>query len=598
MTAGSPVVGPTSVPEAGAGRGPGAWPWLASVAAAALVLGPALGPGSVLLRDMVFVPSPALTGRLVGLGHETPRAVPSDLVVALASHVLPAGVVQAVVLFAVLVGAGVGASRLVPASALPASAAALFAVWNPYVGERLLMGQWALLVGYAACPWVVLGAARVARGRDGALPLSLGLVVGGLGGAAAWVLLVLSAVGALAGVAVATRQVRPVVTSALRWVPLVGALALPWAVPALLRPGEPGSDPAGFDLFAPGADTLLGGVGSLVTGGGTWNVAAVPPGRGSVVGAVAAVTVVGWALGGLWLTRRGPVAQADPVATSLRAPVLGAGVAGLAVGLVSLAGASLGALARVPGGGLLRDGARELAPWLLLLAVGLGWGAAWLAATGLPRLVAVLVVLLPLVALPGLGWGVSGRLGPVQLPAEVRAVAEAADAAPGPGSVVVLPFEGTRSYAWNADRPSLTPWPRLLHRRVVVSSDLVVATPGGLRTVAGEDAYASAVRRALTLPDPLERLAALGVGWVVVDAPGVTPPEGAVRVAGEDDTALYRLPGVPVSDAEVADAFDPPTAPVLLGDAVAALAAVAAAALAVRRRDARSSRAPGPRAIG
>ncbi len=582
MIARSGTAGPRTAPSAAVGRGAGAWPWVVSVLAAVVVVGPGLGRGQVLLRDMVFVPSPALTGRLLGLGHESPRAVPSDLVVALGSHVVPAGVVQALVLLGILVGAGVGAARLAPRGAAAGSAAALVAVWNPYVGERLLMGQWALLVGYAACAWVVLGAARVARGEGRALPLAVGLVVGSLGGAAAWVLVVLSAVGAVLGVAVGTRDVRGVLGRAVRWLPLALALALPWAVPALLRPGGLASDRAGFEVFAPGADSPLGTVGSVLTGGGTWNVAAVPPGRGSAVGAVAAVLVVGWAAAGFWLTRRGPVRDADLGAAALRPAVLGAGVAGLGVALLATAGASLAPLAGLPGGGLLRDGARELAPWLVLLAVGAGWGVRWLSATGLPRAAPALAAVLPVVALPGLGWGASGALDAVEYPDDVLAVAAAADDAPGTGAVVVLPFETVRRYPWNADRPSLTPWSRLLHRRVVVSSDLVVATPAGLRTVEGEDRYADAVGRVLTAPDAARRLVELGVGWVVVDA-ATGVPGGAAPVVTGGDVALYRLPGGPAADGEVAAAYDPPTAPVVVGDVVALAAATLAVGAAARR---------------
>ena len=583
MIARSGTAGPRRASSAAVVGGPGAWPWVVSVLAAVVVVGPGLGRGQVLVRDMVFVPSPALTGRLLGLGHEAPRAVPSDLVVALASHVVPAGVVQALVLLGILVGAGVGAARLAPRGAAAGSAAALVAVWNPYVGERLLMGQWALLVGYAACAWVVLGAARVARGEGRALPLAVGLVVGSLGGAAAWVLVVLTAVGAVLGVAVGTRDVRGALGRGVRWLPLALALALPWAVPALLRPGGLASDRAGFDVFAPGADSPLGTVGSVLTGGGTWNVAAIPPGRSSAVGAVAAVLVVGWAAAGFWLTRRGPVHDAEPAAAALRPAVLGAGVAGLGVALLATAGGRLAPLAGLPGGGLLRDGARELAPWLVLLGVGAGWGVRWLSARGLPRAAPALAALLPVVALPGLGWGVSGTLAAVEYPDDVLAVAAAADDAPGAGAVAVLPFQNTRSYPWNEDRPSLSPWTRLLHRRVVISSDLVVATPAGLRTVEGEDRYADMVGQALTAPDAAGRLVELGVGWVVVDATA-SVPEGAVEVRSGGDAALYRLPGVPGADGEIAAAYDPPAIPVVVGDVVALAAAALAVRTAVRPR--------------
>lgn len=574
------------------------WPWIVSTLSAVLVLGPGLAPGFVLVRDMVFVPSPALSPRLLGIGHETPRAVPSDLVVALLSQVVPGQVVQKTLLAGVLVAAGVGAARLVPRAALPGSAAALVAVWNPYVGERLLMGQWALLVGYGACAWVVLGVARVARGQRGAIPLATGLVIGSLGGAAAWVVLVLSMLGAVAGVAVVSRIPRAVFGRVAPWLLLPVALALPWAVPALLRPGGLGSAPAGFTVFAPGSDTVLGAVGSLLTGGGTWNTSAVPPGRGSMVAAVAALLLLAWAVAGFLLTRRGPVRERYQAAGAVRAAVVGAALAGLLVAVASLGGSALEGLATVPGGGLLRDGSRELAPWVLLVAAGAGWGAAWLAATGLPKAAAGLVALLPVVALPGLGWGVSGALSSTDYPSGVLAVAAAADRAPSAGTVVVLPFETVRRYPWNGARPSLTPWPRLLERRVVVSSDLVVATSSGLRTVAGEDRYAADVRRALDDPAPAQALTRLGVGWVITDSPDARVPPGSVPVAAQREAGLYRLPGQVTDERRVRERYDPPALPVVLGDVTALLAAAAALVL-VRpmRRGSRRTATPG-RTIG
>ena len=62
--------------------------------AALLILAPLLVPGYVLSYDMVFVPRPALTRELLGLGTSVARAVPSDLLVALSGRLLPVDWVQ------------------------------------------------------------------------------------------------------------------------------------------------------------------------------------------------------------------------------------------------------------------------------------------------------------------------------------------------------------------------------------------------------------------------------------------------------------------------------------------------------------------------
>ena len=78
---------------------------------------------------------------------------------AVASHCIDGGIVVKALLVAGLWLAGWGAARLV-ATVLPESGmggqfvATTLAIWNPYVGERLLQGHWSLLLGYGCLPWV------------------------------------------------------------------------------------------------------------------------------------------------------------------------------------------------------------------------------------------------------------------------------------------------------------------------------------------------------------------------------------------------------------------------------------------------------------
>jgi len=562
----------------------------ASVLSALVIVGPGLGRGYLLVRDMVFVPDPPLTGRLLGLGHENARAVPSDLVVSLAAQVLPGQLVQKLVLLALLVAAGVGAAGLAPRGAAPGTAAALAAVWNPFVGERLAMGQWALLVGYAALPWVLRGVVDVVRSDPdrpgGRRMLAVALVVGSLGGGLAWVTI---GIGLLAGALVAVTPGRP--RDAARngaWAGILWlVLALPWAVPALVRPHRFASDPAGFGVFAPRADTVLGVLGSLVTGGGIWNSAVVTPGRGTVVGGVAALLLLAWAAAGFVLTRAGSRRSLDPGAAVYRLPVLATGAVGLLIALISTWPGLLEPLAGVPGGGLLRDGSRQLAPWALVVAVGCGWGVRWLARQGARQALPWLAALAPVAVLPALGWGLSGTFVPVTYPADVRAVAAALGSAREPGAVAVLPFEAYRRYDWNGGRSSMTPWSRLVDRRVVASSDLVVVGPAGPNRVLGEDGYATAVGRALEATEPGVALGRLGVRWVVIDAPGGAAPAGTSTVTAGPHVTLLRV-DAPV-DASWPQRYDPPAAPVVAAD-IGWLVACIGAVWATRLR--RSPRGP------
>src|SRR5690606_5100441 len=74
-----------------------------------------------------------------------------------------------------------GAAVLVPAPLTPRLVAASFYIWNPFVAERLLIGQWALLLGYAGLPWVVHAISQGRRLAVSLLPAATG------GFAATWV---------------------------------------------------------------------------------------------------------------------------------------------------------------------------------------------------------------------------------------------------------------------------------------------------------------------------------------------------------------------------------------------------------------------------
>lgn len=478
---------------------------------ALLLLTPLLGQGVVLSRDMVFVDGIPLGRQLLGVDG-VPRAVPSDLLVALGSRLLGAGLFQDLVLVALVVLAVWGAVRLAPTrSTLAACAAGTAYGWTPYLHERLLLGQWALLIGWAVLPWAV-GAARDWRAGSSGWPAVAWLAVAALGGASAVLLvgLVLVVCG------------RPLLA--------VGAtlvLSLPWVVPALLGSVAAG-DPDGVAAFAARSDTPFGVVGSLLTGGGVWAPAAVPPGRSA--GAVVALVLLVVALvGARHLPRRWLVA---------------AGLGLVLAVLGRVAGPLLRwAVVHVPASGLLRDGQKWLAPFVLVVAVGLAVGVEELAArTELRRAVLVLALLAPLAALPGAAWAEGGRLRASTVPADWERVTGQAR-----GEVLVLPWALYRAFPWNDERTVLDPATKLL-RRPVVNDDL----PLSHGDVAGEDPLGRALNPTVSLGGPL--LAALQehhVDQVLVERTargldaGTTERQtrGLRLVAQTVELALYDLPG-------------------------------------------------------
>ncbi|MGY2067503.1 hypothetical protein [Blastococcus sp. SYSU DS0619] len=513
-------------------------PWPARVLAAVvalLVTAPALAPGFVLLRDMVFVPRQDLDLDALGLGGTLPRAVPVDAVMGLLTAVVPGDLVQKAVLVGLVYAAVLGAARLVPAGpdgrrGAAGLVAGLVYGWSPYLAERLLMGHWTLLLGFAALPWIARAALRLRAGE----PRALARLVLCAAPAA------LSPTGALlaAGVVVAVLRGRRLLLACAALL----LLAFPWLVAGLLHPAGGASDPAGVAAFAARAESWGGTVLSVLGTGGIWNAGAAPASRSSLAApllalAVGALAAVGWRT----LLRRGPGRG-----------LLALGAVGLALACAAAAPAAAGLLEllvrEVPGAGLLRDGQKWAAWWALALAVGAGAGARELArragergGAAAGRAVLTAALLLPVVALPDLAWGVGGRLEPVAYPADWQRVRDLLAADEHPGDVLVLPFGSYRAFGWNDGRPQLDPAARWLPRPTVADDELVV----GGRLVGGEDRRARAVAAAAADPTALARL---GVGWVLVEegTPG-RPVPAAVRdlplVVDGTHLRLHRVPG-------------------------------------------------------
>ena len=500
---------------------------------ALLVLGPGLGPGYVLVRDMVWVPDLALRPDFLGLGSGLPRAVPSDAVVAVLDEVAPGMLLQKLVLLAALAGGGVGVTRLLgraldrdgaPAALVMRLVAVTVYGWNAFVAERLLMGQWTVLVGYAVLPWVLVGARRWRV--EGRLPRSL-LVLVPLGCLSASAGLA-TAIAVLAGAAGRGRTLRAAL--------VVVAANAPWLVSGLLHASSATSDAAAAEVFALHGEGSVPGPLAALTLGGIWNTSVQPDSRTGLLGWVALVALVGLAAIGVrsWWRR---TAARDRVA------LLACWLAGwgLAVLTWAVPGVFGWASEHVPGAGVVRDGARMLVLCAPLLAVLVAEGVRVLAAKAPAERVARValaagVVLVPVAVLPDLALGVSHRLEPADYPAAYDEARDLLD--DREGDVLVLPLSSYRAPTWNHRHLVLDPVGRYLTADYVASDVLVIdGVP-----LAGEDPRVQDATEALAQTTADERAAALariGIGAVVIDptAPGPSVPD----IAGEpllDDPVL------------------------------------------------------------
>jgi hypothetical protein len=510
-----------------------------------------MGPGYLLLRDAVSTPRSYLSDSALGL-VSAPRATPQDFAVALASHCVDGGVVVKALLVVGLWLAGWGAARLV-AKVLPEAGvggqfvAITLAIWNPYVGERLLQGHWSLLLAYGCLPWVATTMLTL-RSTDSAawtrlFGLAFWMALAGLTPTG----LILAATVGLVCAAVPIEGPggpRP------RWLcaasTLGGALmaALPWLTAAVL--GLSSADHIWARMpdvaaFAARAEPGLGTLGSLASLGGIWNGEAVPGSRTTLFAVVSAAVLLAVVVTGLPALARYRAAV-PLVVLAAAAVVLPAALAtdpGLAV-LHAVVDA-------VPGLGVLRDGQK----WVALAMPGYalaGAGAVltlqrWLSFSGAvgPALACCAALVL---SLPDLAWGVGGKVEPVHYPTDWTTVAAAINGQPA--DVAVLPVDTMRRFAWSGSAPVLDPLPRWVRADVLITGDLTISGA----TVLGEGNRARAVQRLLLAGADPHALRRAGVGWLVVElgTPGdmglAARTFERLRVAYRGrDLLLYRVGG-------------------------------------------------------
>jgi hypothetical protein len=468
-----------------------------------------------------------------------------------ASRVLPADLVQKPLLLSIFVLACSGAAALLAREPWYGRlAAGVFYAWNPFVAERLIIGQWALLLGYAGLPWVLRAVTTgpVTSWR-GAGRLGLALLPAIAGGFAAMTIsaLVVLPAAILARPAGTTQRVGQRVRAGATAVGVLAVGSLPWLIPSLLRPVY--ADPAGVAAFAARADTPFGSIGSLLMLGGMWNAQAVPAGYGGW-----------WSVFWLALVL---AAAAGYVAFGVRQhrwPGLGiAAVAGLVIASLAVTAPGRDLLRALgsfwPGFAVLRDGQQFIAPLALAEALGAGLLASWAArprtspaasedggartaANRAGLAIALALLLAPVLLLPGLAWGAAGLLRPVWYPPDWLNAARLIDGSRATGKVLLLPWTAYRRPAWNGGRALLDPWPRLLSRAMIWNDGPQV---GDFQMLA-DDPAARRLNAVIAAPGPLTpALKAAGVRFVIADGGSGGSGSGSAGVPASGNS------GVPAS---------------------------------------------------
>lgn len=505
-----------------------------SLALALAVTGPLwLGRGFWLVGDMVFVPHQPWKDAWLGLDGSLPRAVPMDALISVASHVLPGQVLQRLLLTGGLVLGGIGAGRIAGRHGGAARAAAItLFCWNPWVAERLGIGQWAILLGYLLLPWVALAARRLREDRSRWAPAAVTAVLAATCSPSSGVMAAVTLL-VLAG----TRR------TWWRILAIAVVANLAWLGPAVTATTSAVTTSGVFAGFAASAESSAGVLASLLSLGGIWKTSILLGPRTSGVVVLLSCLLSLVALLGLarW-------SRQDP-GEARRFALLGAGALVVAL-LPDLPGGDRlleGLAAHVPGLALLRDSHRFLAPLGLVLAAGLAGVVTAVRERIRPNReslwgVVGLLVVAPVLLLPNLGWGLGGDLQRSSYPPAWQAVADRL--AQDPGTTVVLPWTGSyRAFAWAHDRAVLDPAPRALPGEVLVDDRTYLTD----QVVPAEDPRSDAVRAALAAADPVASLRGVHVRWVLVEADlGARPTVAELRAGGA--TTAYDADGLVLVD--------------------------------------------------
>jgi hypothetical protein len=503
------------------------WVWLVGVVIAAALMGPALGPGSLLNLDLVSVPHLPVPHGVWGLGPELPRRVPLWLLLTWLSTLIGGDAAVKLLILIGLTVAFAGMYRLVRQPGLVGLGAAGLYACSPFLLTRVAVGHLMILWAMALLPWALPDLLEPFRSLRRDLWWAAAIGIAGIYGG-----LVCGFVLAAGLIATRGRKLVPVVLAYL-------VAQLPWLAPVLVV-GWNGSIVDGSAFATPVSG--LSGVGRLLAGHDFWN-GFFQIGKNS--GGVAAV--LGFAILAL------AVIGTPELPRPLRTPLVGLA----ATGLLVTVGLSVPGLERMGSwftstmvGGPFREPQRFLALYVIWAAPAAALGAARLARglRGAPAagLSAVPLAVAVLLAGPA-WWGFNDQLRPATFPTEWAQAKAAVDA--DPGTLVAFPWYQYFSFDVADNRLVLNVVPFYFGGDVVISSDPnITDDPRRERSDPREEQIrrlAGAARRGATVSDGL---AAMGVRWLVLQRDvnwyqytGVLDDPGLDLVVSGPTLDLYRV---------------------------------------------------------
>lgn len=504
------------------------YPYIVFVLLTLAVLLPLLTPGFILTLDMVFTPHIRL-----------PMQVTSSYLFYAVLHVMniiiPADVLQKVVLACIVFLSSIGGYKLVMHTAGQSSAArlgayvggALYAI-NPYTYSRFMAGQFAVLLGYCLLPFLAVQLLVLSADPTWRRSLTVGLLLAGIGivsihtlGLAAVLLLV------TASAAVWQYRARPQHSKRLAGCLMLAtgvciALSSYWLIPTLTGANATSSAIAGFtsgdeQAFATLGNGLIGKLLHILRLQGFWaensHTFALPQTvmPGWWIGICLLWVLVGFGVGAAWKSKQYRVA--------IMFTAIGVIGAMLATGALNPIFDSVVPLFR---------GFREPHKFTGLVALTYSLFAGWGVKAALEYLssrqhtvvaqtVAAVVLLLPVAVTPTMFWGFGAQLRPVQYPETWAVVNHRLDSDTASYQVLFLPWHLYMYYRF-ADRIIMSPAPSYFDKPIISSNDPEIGTAAPDKPDIRKTILSSKILPAAASSSSLgSQLAGLHIKYVIID---------------------------------------------------------------------------------
>lgn len=517
--------------------------WLAGLFLGGVMIGPALGSGSLFNLDLVLTSQSPVPSGVWGLGPELPRRVPLWLVLSWVSPLSASATVGKVLMVLCIAAAFVGAYRIAAShGALAGVASGVLYATSPFLLTRLAVGHLMVAVPMALLPWVVRRLLHPGEdiARTFLAALALGLA-GHFGGTLAVLVVVVGVVA----------------SRGHNWPKVVGAVVisqLPWVLPGLVVYSQGASIVDGTP-FAVYAESLGDGM-RVLAGHGFWQPLYQVgwPGGWSVL--VVGVVLLGLAAVGA-RELAGPFGRRFTVLAGVGFTLaIASAVPGLSTVAVWIS--------RTAAGSVLREGQRVLPLYLVWLAPAAAIGAQELGRRilrGAPQrgvsavrgalgtaVQAVPLACAVLLAMPGV-WGLDARLRPVEVPQEWAAARTAIAERPGP--VLALPWHQYFDLQLDGIRRVLNPMPLYLGGDVITSSDPELQQSERRERVDPREPRIDRILEDARLERPISpALVELGVRWVVLqheadwlDFGALGADRGLVKVVRGRTLDLFEVTG-------------------------------------------------------